>query len=43
MTGLTFSGDSLLQRFSNQLRELAARAPIALARALNHIGTKACT
>ncbi|GJE41939.1 hypothetical protein [Methylobacterium soli] len=41
MTGLTFSGDGLLQRFSNQLGELGARAPIALARALNHTGTKA--
>jgi hypothetical protein len=27
MTGLTFSGDGLLQRFSNQLGELGARAP----------------
>ena len=43
MTGLTFSGDGLLQRFSNQLGELGARAPIALARALNHTGAKAKT
>ena len=43
MAGLTFSGDGLLQRFSNQLGELGARAPIALARALNHTGTKAKT
>jgi hypothetical protein len=43
VTGLTFHGDGLLQRFSNQLGELGARAPIALARALNHTGTKART
>ncbi|MDO9428427.1 MAG: hypothetical protein Q7T93_16545 [Methylobacterium sp.] len=43
MSGLTFSGDGLLQRFSNQLGELGARAPIALARALNHTGAKAKT
>jgi len=27
MTSLTFSGDGLLQRFSNQLGELGARTP----------------
>nr|USU31102.1 phage tail protein [Methylobacterium sp. OTU13CASTA1] len=43
MSGLTFSGDGLLQRFSNQLGELGARAPVALARALNHTGAKAKT
>ncbi|WP_336488304.1 hypothetical protein [Methylobacterium nigriterrae] len=43
MTGLTFHGDGLLGRFSNQLGELGAKAPIALARALNHTGTKART
>ncbi len=43
MTGLIFSGDGLLQRFSNQLGELGARAAIALARALNHTGAKAKT
>lgn len=43
MTGLTFSGDGLLQRFSNQRGELGARAPIFLARALNDKGAKAKT
>ena len=43
MTGLTFSGDGLLQRFSNQLGVLGAQAPVALARALNHTGAKAKT
>lgn len=43
MTGLTFKGDGLLQRFSNQLGVLGAQAPVALARALNHTGAKAKT
>ncbi|WP_336488409.1 hypothetical protein [Methylobacterium nigriterrae] len=43
MTGLTFAGDGLLERLSNQLGELGAKASIALARALNHTCTKART
>nr|USU32936.1 hypothetical protein NG677_04335 [Methylobacterium sp. OTU13CASTA1] len=43
MTGLTFSGGGVLQRFAGQLDELGARAPLALARALNHTGSKAKT
>lgn len=43
MSALTFTGDGLLQRFSNQLAVLGANAPIALARALNHTGAKAKT
>lgn len=43
MSGLTFSGGGLLQRFSDQLDQLGDRAPAALARALNHTGAKAKT
>ncbi|GJD90384.1 hypothetical protein BHAOGJBA_3923 [Methylobacterium hispanicum] len=38
MSALTFTGDGLLARFASQLAVLGANAPIALSRALNHIG-----
>lgn len=43
MSALTFTGDGLIERYGNQLGILGAKAPIALARALNHTGAKART
>lgn len=40
---LTFQGDGVIERYSNQLGILGSKGDIALARALNHTGAKAKT